>query len=299
MPETISPPTTIGAVALTVSNLDRSLQFYQDELGFSLLDRQDSAARLGLDRRPLLYLTGQLEARRITRTTGLYHFAILTPSRLELAKTLYHLAEKETSIEGVADHSVSEALFLSDPDGNGIEIYRDRPQTEWLRDPDGSLHMATDPLDLDGLLGELKGQPQGWNGLHPHTRIGHIHLHVDRLPETEHFYTDVLGFDLLARMGSSANFVSAGGYHHHIGLNTWVGVGAPPPPPGSIGLRWFSIHLPDAAALEQVAGRVLQAGLPLPAEGALRAEGTFREECPAGLLVRDPSQNGLVLEYGD
>jgi catechol 2,3-dioxygenase len=293
MTKTISTLATIGAVALTVSNLERSLEFYQDGLGFSPLNNQKNTTCLGLDGRPLLYLTGRPEARRIPRTTGLYHFAILTPSRLELAKTLYHLAEKEIPIEGVADHSVSEALYLSDPDGNGIEIYRDRPQGEWLHDPDGTLHMTSDPLDLDGLLGELQGQPQHWNGLHPHTRIGHVHLHVSRLPEAEHFYTDILGFNLMAHIGSSASFVSAGGYHHHIGLNTWVGVGAPPPPPDSIGLLWFSIHLPDEAALEQVAGRVRQAGLPLPADSA------FRDECPKGLLVHDPSQNGIVLECGD
>ena len=291
MTETISALATIGAVALTVSNLERSLEFYQDGLGFSLLNNQKNTTCLGLEGRPLLYLTGQPEARRIPRTTGLYHFAILTPSRLELAKTLYHLAGKEIPIEGVADHGVSEALYLSDPDGNGIEIYRDRPQAEWPHGPDGTLQMTSDPLDLDGLLGELQGQTQVWKGLHPHTRIGHVHLHVSRLPEAEHFYTSVLGFELMARMGSSASFVSAGGYHHHVGLNTWAGVGAPPPPSGSIGLRWFSIQLPDAAALDQVAERIRQAGLPLPAQGAVR-------ECPQGLLVYDPSQNGILLECG-
>jgi catechol 2,3-dioxygenase len=293
MTETISALATIGAVALTISNLERSLEFYENGLGFSLLNNQKSTTCLGLDGRPLLYLTEQPGARRIPRTAGLYHFAILTPSRLELAKTLYHLAEKEIPIEGVADHGVSEALYLSDPDGNGIEIYRDRPKSEWVHDPDGTVHMTSDPLDLDGLLGELQGQTQAWKGLHPQIRIGHVHLHVSRLPEAEHFYTDVLGFNLIAHIGSSASFVSAGGYHHHIGLNTWVGVGAPPPPPGSIGLRWYSIHLPDEAALEQVAGRVRQAGLPLPAGGAIR------DECPKGLLVHDPSQNGIVLECGD
>ncbi len=291
MTETISPLAAIAAVALTVSNLEHSLKFYQDELGFSVLDHQNSTACLGLDGCPLIYLTGRPEARRIPRTTGLYHFAILTPSRLELARTLYHLAEQETDIEGVADHSVSEALYLSDPDGNGIEIYCDRPQAEWIHDPDGSLHMGTDPLDLDGLLGELKGQPQGWNGLHPQTKIGHVHLHVSHLPEAEQFYTQVLGFDLMARIGATASFVSAGGYHHHIGLNTWVGVGAPPQPPNSIGLRWFSIQLPGAAALDQVAERIRQAGLPLADQGAVR-------ECPQGLLVHDPSQNGILLECG-
>ena len=292
MTETISPLTSIGAVALTVSDLERSLNFYQEALGFSMLDHKTNTARLGVDGRSLLYLTGRPEARRVPRTTGLYHFAILVPSRLELAKTLYHLAEKETPIEGVADHSVSEALYLSDPDDNGIEIYRDRPQAEWQRDLDGSLHMGTDPLDLDGLLGELRGDPPEWKGLHPHTRIGHVHLHVSSLPEAEHFYTDVLGFSLMARMAASASFVSAGGYHHHIGLNTWVGVGAPPQPPDTIGLRWFSVHVPDADAIEQVAGRIRATGLPLPAEGALG------EECPQGLLVHDPSQNGVLLECG-
>ncbi|MDR3573240.1 MAG: VOC family protein [Anaerolineaceae bacterium] len=298
MTDTISPFTRIGAVALTVSNLERSLQFYQDELGFAVLDSQKSSARLGLAGRALIYLSERPEARRYPRTTGLYHFAILTPSRLELAKILQHLAEIETPIEGVADHSVSEALYLSDPDDNGIEIYRDRPQSEWTREADGSLHMGTDPLDLDGLMNELsgesKGQAQAWNGLHPDTRIGHMHLHVSSLPEAEHFYTEVLGFSLMARMGATASFVSAGGYHHHIGLNTWVGVSAPPQPVGAIGMRYFSIHLPDAAALEQAAERIHQAGLPLQEAGS---EGFPEDFLSKGLLVRDPSQNALILEY--
>jgi len=154
MPESIHPDAKIGAVHLTVANLDRSLDFYQNQLGFKLHRREGDTARLGAGGRDLLVLTQIPEAPHPRGTTGLYHFAILVPSRLELARSLRRIAETRTPVQGFSDHLVSEAIYLPDPDGNGIEIYRDRPRDEWPRD-DGRLRMATDPLDIDGILAEL------------------------------------------------------------------------------------------------------------------------------------------------
>jgi catechol 2,3-dioxygenase len=215
------------------------------------------------------------------RATGLYHFAILTPTRLALARSLRRLAEAQWPLSGASDHLVSEALYLDDPDGNGIEVYRDRPRDEWPR-VGGKIRMATDPLDFDGVIAELERDDQPWDGLQPETTIGHVHLHVADLRAAEAFYHGVLGFDIITNYGGSALFVSAGGYHHHLGLNTWAGVGAPPAPPDAAGLRRFAIALPDADALETVAARV-------------RAAGIAAEQTEAGLTLRDPSQNGVLL----
>jgi catechol 2,3-dioxygenase len=191
---------------------------------------------------------------------------------------LGHLLKSRTRL-GSADHLVSEALYLADPEGNGIEIYRDRPRGEWSFD-DGELRMATEPLDLDDLLADAGGEP--WSGLPAGTRMGHIHLHVSRLDAAERFYVGVLGFERMTSYRDSALFLAAGGYHHHLGLNTWLGVGAPPPPAGAAGLDHFELILPDEAALESVVARVREAGLGI-------------ERVAGGFLIQDPSANRLVL----
>jgi catechol 2,3-dioxygenase len=279
----IDPNTNLGAAYLTVADLERSQRFYRDVLGFRELVRDGDTLALSADgATPLLVLTEQSGAPpKPARATGLYHFAILTPSRLDLARSLRRLAEMRYPISGASDHLVSEALYLDDPDGNGIEIYRDRPRAEWPR-IGGQIKMATDPLDIDGILGELERDDRPWDGLAPATTIGHMHLHVADLKAAEAFYHGVLGFDIVMRYGPSALFVSAGGYHHHVGLNTWAGVGAPPAPAGSAGLRYFVVQLPDQAALDAVLARVREAGLPI-------------EPRDEGALVRDASGNGVVL----
>jgi catechol 2,3-dioxygenase len=211
----------------------------------------------------------------------LYHFAIKVPTRLDLALSLQRIFNTNTVVQGFADHLVSEAIYLPDPDGIGIEIYRDRPREEWLYE-NGHLKMGTDPLDLDGLFGELSDQPDNWFGLDPGTTIGHMHLHVAQLDLAESFYHEILGFDLVLRYGASASFLAASGYHHHIGINTWAGVGAPPPPANSSGLHWFRIELPDEEALQQVISRIEEAGIDLADTGR-------------GHLIRDPSSNGILL----
>lgn len=280
MKRSIHPATSIGAVHLSVRDLERALAFYRERLGFAVQHREASVAHLGAGGPTLLVLVGDADARALRGTSGLYHFAVLLPSRPALAAALRHLAREGTPLQGASDHGVSEALYVADPEGNGIEIYRDRPRAEWPRD--GSrIAMATDALDVDDLLAEPA--PAGNGGaLPPGTLIGHVHLHVADIAAAEAFYCGVLGFDLTTRYGSSASFVSAGGYHHHVAFNTWAGRGAPSPPPGAAGLRHFEVRLPDQAARELVVERLRAAGVPI-------------RETAGGLLVRDPSGNGVAL----
>jgi len=278
----IHPDTSLGAVNLTVSALGRSLEFYREILGFSVLRHEATTAELGTGQTPLVVLSEQSGARpRPSHTTGLYHFAILLPARADLARALQRLADTRYPIEGASDHLASEALYLADPDGNGIEIYADRPRSAWTY-RNGQLQMATIPLDIKGLMNELKTDPRPANGLPQATRIGHIHLHVSDLRAAEAFYRDVLGFDLMLHYGNSASFLSAGGYHHHLGLNTWAGVGAPPPPPDAAGLRWFTIAVPDRAELERILLRAQEAGV-------------SHEDHNDGMFLRDPSGNAMLV----
>ena len=279
----IHPDTSMGAVRLTVADLARSRAFYERAIGLRASERDDGTLALGVPGEPpVVDLTGDSSAPALDRrATGLYHLAILMPSRRDLALALARLAEARWPLDGASDHLVSEALYLLDPDGNGIEIYRDRPREEW-RQVDGKLAMDTLPLDLDSVLGELSGlrelQPAAPAGI----RMGHVHLRVSDIPEAERFYSGVLGFDVMVRGYPGALFVSAGGYHHHLGLNTWHSRGAAPPAPGAIGLRDFEIVLPGREELERVLERVHSAGIEARDGGD-------------GWLVRDPSGNGAML----
>ena len=228
----------IGQVSLTVRDLQRSLQFYRDILGFTELSPGRLAPQGG---RVLIELHERTEAiAKPRRSSGLYHFAILVPSRAALGRSLRRLTAKQWPLSGAADHLVSEALYLDDPDGLGIEIYCDRPRDAW-RVANGELAMATDPLDLQAIY-EEPGAETPWSGLEAGTIMGHVHLHVPHLDTAEAFYCGRIGFDPMVRRYPGALFVSAGGYHHHLGLNTWAGVGAPPPPDNAVGLRAFTIE---------------------------------------------------------
>jgi catechol 2,3-dioxygenase len=271
--------THIGAVHLTVSDLDRSLGFYTERLGFRVHGREAGVARLGAGGADLLVLTEDRAARPQRGTTGLYHFAVLVPARADLARSLGLLASTSTPLTGASDHGVSEALYLSDPDDNGIEIYRDRPRAEWPT-AGGRLSMGTAPLDLEDLYAAREQEAPGPAGLAPGTVIGHVHLHVADLAAARRFYVDLLGLEIMQRYGPSALFASAGGYHHHVGLNTWHGVGAPPPGPKATGLRWFELVLPDPEDVARLGGR-------------LRAAGVEIEPTDAELLFRDPSRNAV------
>lgn len=195
---------------------------------------------------------------RPPRTTGLFHLALLVPSRADLARAFHRVHTAAWEFTGAADHYVSEALYLDDPEGNGIEIYRDRPRAEW-EFGNGELRMGTLPLDLAGVLGSVEDADVG-DGMASGTRIGHVHLQVADLPGAEAFYVDALGFEPVVRAYPGALFVAAGGYHHHLGLNTWAGVGAPAPPEGARGLRSFTVVLPDREALAAVEVSLAAAG---------------------------------------
>lgn len=233
----------IGQVSLTVSQLDRSLAFYQDVLGFEESRRDGRVSYLGAPGgRTIIELHERTDAiKKPRRSSGLFHFAILVPSRAALGRSLRRLAEKRWPMSGASDHLVSEALYLDDPDGLGIEIYRDRPRESWQRLMDGEIAMATEPLDLQGVHDE-PGAESPWQGLESGTIMGHVHLHVPHLDSAEAFYCGQIGFEPILRRYPGALFVSAGGYHHHLGLNIWAGVGAPPPPENAVGLRSFTIE---------------------------------------------------------
>ena len=280
----IAADTTVGTVALTVSDLERSRAFYETVLGLTAHELDDGGLALGVADEPaLVRLRGDCAAPpRHPRATGLFHLAVLTPSRRELAYALARLARSRWPLSGASDHLVSEALYLNDPDGNGIEIYRDRDRSEWRTGEDGQLAMATLRLDLESLAGELRDAPPVPDRMPAGTRIGHVHLQVSDIAAAEDFYHGVLGFDVTVRGYPGALFVSAGGYHHHIGLNTWNSAGAAPPAPGAVGLRSFDVRLPDRDELQRVLARVSAAGLAADAsDGAT--------------VVRDPSGNPVAL----
>jgi catechol 2,3-dioxygenase len=277
----IDAGTRMGPVRLTVADLDALRRFYAEAVGLSELGEEDGIVRLGTDSGAVVELVGDPDAPPRPRgTSGLFHLAILVPSRPDLARTLQRVAEAGWRLSGASDHLVSEALYTSDPEGNGIELYRDRPREEWPT-RDGQIQMDTRPLDLDGVLSELRRDDAG-KGMPAGTRIGHVHLNVGDLTAAEAFYSEALGFDVTVRGYPGALFVSAGGYHHHLGLNTWAGEDAPAPPPGSRGLRQFEIVLPGPEQLEAEEDRLREAGFePRREDGRV--------------LVDDPSGNRVTL----
>jgi catechol 2,3-dioxygenase len=278
----IDPATRMGAVELTVADLDRSLEYWQRQIGLGVLAREDGRAELGTDE-TLLALVEEPGARPADGFTGLYHVALLVPDRPSLARWFAHAARDGVRLTGLSDHDVSEAIYLRDPDRHGIEIYADRPSERWRGQV--AQRMTTLPLDVDDLLGELDDPTaEPFEGLPAGTRVGHVHLRVADVDETVRFYRDVLGFDLTAQVGDTAVFLAAGGYHHHLGANTWESRGAPPAPAGSATLRYATIVVPDAGELDRVVARVAGSGQePEPQDG--------------GVLIRDPSANALRLSY--
>ncbi|MFN8163396.1 MAG: VOC family protein [Solirubrobacterales bacterium] len=277
----ISPLTTLGAAHLTVAELERSISYYRQAVGLEVLTRDEGRASLGVGKRELIVVVEEPGARSGAGYTGLYHVALLLPARLDLARWLAHAARDRVPLVGMSDHFVSEALYLSDPDGHGLEIYWDRPREIW----EGMVaeRMTTMMLDVDGLLAELPDPAAAdFDGMPGGTVVGHVHLKVAAIAETVAFYRDVLGFGLMAALGPQAAFLSAGGYHHHIGANTWESSGAAPPPPGTAALRHATIVLPDEDERDRALGRVRDGGREI-------------EQGAAGPIVRDPSGNALVL----
>jgi catechol 2,3-dioxygenase len=270
----------LGAIRLRVGDLERLREFYERTIGLRVLGDEDGVTAMGANGTALVELVGDPVAPpRPPRATGLFHLALLVPTRADLARTLRRVAGSGWRLSGASDHLVSEALYLSDPEGNGIELYRDRPREDWPTAGD-SVEMATLPLDLGSLLAEPGGEeaaPQLPGG----TTLGHVHLQVADLAAAEAFWVDALGLDVTARSYPGALFTSAGGYHHHVGLNTWAGVGAPSPPPGARGLVRFEVVLPAAAAVEAAAERLGRA--------------TIVERLERGVRAADPSGNAVLV----
>lgn len=243
-------------LSLNVTDLHRSIAYYEQVIGFRVLEQQDRKAVLTADGKTPLLTLEQPEGvqPKEGRRTGMYHFALLLPSRAYLSAFLRHIAKNRVRL-GAADHHVSEALYLSDPDGNEIEVYRDRPSSEWIW-KGSEVHMVTDPLDAEGILAESDDE---WKGLPEETIIGHMHLHVADLAAAEKFYCEGLGFSAVCHY-PGALFVSTGGYHHHIGLNIWNGVGAPPKSPNSAGMNWFTLVFADEEARKQALEKLERLG---------------------------------------
>lgn len=287
----IHPDTHIGHVHLTVADLERQIEFYRNVVGFKLHWREGETAGLGAGQADLLRLTEDSSSSRVRGTTGLYHFAVLYPNRRELARAVARLFELGYP-NSPTDHLMTETTYLDDPEGNGIELYIDTPERgRWdmsddgfaAVDADGNPHSGREPLDVEALLQHLRPGDRLDQSAPEGTGIGHVHLHVADIAEANHFYHDQLGFDIQGVSNSiGISFVSAGGYHHHIGLNIWLGQGAPAPANGALGLRYFSILVPDAAELGRLSDRLEQAKLP------------FKKN-EAGVLASDPSHNGVLL----
>lgn len=287
----IHPDTLIGHVHLTVANVERQIEFYRSVVGFKLHWHEGETAGLGAGQADLLRLTEDSSSSRVRGTTGLYHFAVLYPNRRELARSVARLIELRYP-NSPTDHLMTETTYLDDPEGNGIELYADTPERgSWdmsddgfaAVDAQGNPHSGREPLDVEALLQHLRPGDRLDQSAPEGTGIGHVHLHVADIAEANYYYHDQLGFDIQGVSNSiGISFVSAGGYHHHIGLNIWLGQGAPAPANGALGLRYFSILVPDAAELGRLSDRLEQAKLP------------FKKN-EAGVLARDPSHNGILL----
>jgi catechol 2,3-dioxygenase len=283
----LSPALALGPVRLAVADARGAEAFYERVVGLRPVGEPagDGSVRLGAGDGgpPLVELLGDPAAPpRPRRSCGLFHLALLVPDRISLARALRRVVAGGWRLDGASDHLVSEALYLSDPEGNGIELYRDRPRETW-RHRDGEIEMATLPLDLEDLVGALPAEPEEDDGMPAGTRLGHVHLQVADLAVGESFYAGALGFDVTVRSYPGALFVSVGGYHHHLGLNTWASAGGPPRDPSARGLRDVAIVLPSAAERDAAAARVADAGY------AVRGDETTGDALatdPFGIVVR-------------
>jgi catechol 2,3-dioxygenase len=275
----IDPGLRIASATLAVDDLGRSVDFYERALGLPVRDRDEREARLGTDpARPALILRALDGARPLRpSSTGLYHVAWLHPSRAALSESVRRVLATGWHFDGAADHGVSEALYLSDPDGLGIELYADRPREQWQRPPDGQgVRMVSMALDVEDLLAQSGGEPSPQ--IDPGTAIGHIHLKVADVPRARAFYANALGFQEQASLPSAA-FLSAGGYHHHIGLNSWQSAGGAPADEQAPGLRMVEFALPGEGAVEDLERALADdADAPEP----VREDGVVRVHDPDG-----------------
>ena len=279
----IPAATRVGTVHLSVADLGRSIAYYEEAIGLRVHRRDGDRVALGTGGEDLLVLREEPGALPLPHASGLYHFALLVPERADLARWLAYVARERIPLVGMADHFVSEAIYLSDPDQHGIEVYWDRPREVWEGKVDE--RMTTLPLDTSDLLGVLDDpRTEPFDALAAGTVMGHIHLRVAEIPATAAFYCDALGFGLMAAFGAQAAFMSAGGYHHHLGANTWESRGAGQAPPGHATLERATVVLPAAEDVARLAHEVELLGQEPEELGGER-----------GVLVRDPSGNPVAL----
>ena len=282
--------TGMGAVDIAVTDADRALRFYRDYVGLTALPSEGDAISMGVPGREIVVLHPGAEQPVVPRTSGLYHLAILVPDRRELARVIGRLAHLRWE-QYPTDHVMTKANYLSDPDGNGIEIYTESPEDGFMGfangtfaawDKDGRPRSGRDPIDLEELFGHLREDDRLDAAMPDATRMGHVHLHVADVDDALRFYHDLVGFDVMGHV-PGVGFVSAGGYHHHLGLNEWAGHGARPAPAGAAGLRRFTVELPTKGDLEDVINRLEHADVRLSEEGD-------------GYAALDPSQNRVVFK---
>jgi catechol 2,3-dioxygenase len=280
----LADATRLGAVELTVTNLDRAIAFYQDAIGLRLQRREDPVAVMGAGGEELVVLHEEPGARPPQRHAGLYHFALLFPTREELARAVLRVAQARVPIDGASNHGTHEALYLPDPDGHGIELAADFPRERWpdLSGP-GGYGAGPAPLDVDDLLATVAGEPPAPSAAEG-LRMGHVHLHVGDLEAATRFYRDGLGFEVVTDLGTAV-FVAAGGYHHHVGFNVWRGRGVGPAPADAVGLRHWTLRVAGADELDAVRARLSELGV-------------ATEERADGVLARDPSGIAVLVSAG-
>jgi catechol 2,3-dioxygenase len=260
-------PLHIGAIGLVARDLDRLADFYRDLLGLAEIERNGKFARLGVGGVTLVEIEHRPDAKPDDPSqAGLYHTAFLMPTRQDHARWIMHIARKQVPISGASDHGVSEAFYLDDPEGNGIEVYNDRPRERWHWE-DGLVVMQTKQLDIEAILREIDPQTSTYPAAPDGLRIGHVHLRVGSVERAEEFYRGSLGLDLTRRRGG-ATFMSSGGYHHHVGANVWHSDGAGRRDDSHAGLAWFSVQAADAAAYDAAVARLKAGDAPVAAAAA-------------------------------
>ena len=276
----LAPDTRLAVTRIAVRDLERSLPLYEEGLGLECVSRDGSIVALGTGGETVLELAEEPSAQPAGRHGGLFHVALLYPTRLELARVGQRLVSRRMVIEGAADHGTHEAFYLRDADGNGLELAADRPRDQWP-DPQDEYAHGPRPLDVRGLMSITEGED-----LHPHAgagvTVGHLHLHVGDIDEALAFYRDIVGFELRARLPTAA-FVSLAGYHHHLGMNVWNGEGVPPATDDAVGLRFWTVQVPDSQHVDALADRLTAAGIPHMTDGDI-------------LTVRDPWNSEVRVE---
>lgn len=280
----IDKTTELGSVTLNVENLTNMCTYYEEVIGLDVLNQSDKRVELGTEenQKVLLTLVKEEVQGTPTKKAGLFHTAFLLPSRKDLGNVLYSYLSREIPIGGASDHGYSEALYLQDPEGNGIEIYADKPKEEWDIQPDGTIPGITIQMDANGVIesrdeGQIDKFPAG-------TVIGHVHLSVSNLEATHEFYVDVLGLDLKYNYGDQAKFLAAGEYHHHVGANTWAGENVPKREETDLGLRSYSFVVPNDQALKNVEVNLEKLDM------------QFTEEVSGAISLFDPNGVKVIVE---